>query len=312
MERKLFKWIGGKKWLSKDLIRVINLYKKKELYYYAEPFAGGLGSFFSVINNLKKIGIKKFYINDVNYSIIALYETIKAKPNELYSFYKDIELEYLSTIPIGFNEKGLEKKQIVEKLQQSREYYNSIKERFNKEKIEKKDKIKVSAYFLFLMQHCFNGVYRENSSGLFNVSYNWEIGFPNLKNKKETLFQYHKILNENNITFSNIDAIEFIKKIKKEEDKKGLFYCDPPYYNSDKGENRYSEKSFGKEEQFALLDLIFKLENVIYSNHYDRKIISHIVGQGFRKKAVLRRNTVSSKKSDRKSKIKELLAYKKL
>ena len=88
------------------------------------------------------------------------------------------------------------------------------------------------------MQHCFNSVYRENKSGGFNSPYNWETGVPNFDLKLEIFNEYSEIFNKFDIEFYNESCFTFLDKLK-EIIPESLLYCDPPYLNEDKSENKY-------------------------------------------------------------------------
>tara|TARA_B100000073_G_scaffold181428_1_gene150036 strand:- start:4109 stop:5035 length:927 start_codon:yes stop_codon:yes gene_type:complete len=307
MKNKLFNWIGGKKWLAKELNEVFNNYS--EIDCYVEPFAGGLGSFFFTLDSLKKIKVKKVYLNDINNTIITTYKLIKEDYKSVYKRYEEIEIEYNKTIPeIAFKlHKTKDKQELKELLQKSRDYYNNIKSQFNKEK--DKNSLESTALFLFLAQHCFNGVYRENGKGEFNTPYNWECGVPNLKNKLELLKSYSRIFNEMHIEFFNTDCFSFMEEVLEKEDKI-LLYCDPPYLNLEIGENKYNKEHFGKHQQLELLNYYKKFNNVVFSNHFYEIFENFCNENNFKYKKCYRKNIMSSKNETRSEKISEILAYK--
>lgn len=126
MKNKLFKWVGGKKWLSLELNKIFLKYKKNSPLYYVEPFVGGLGSFIYSVDTLKKIGVKQVFLNDVNDVLINLYKDIKDSPNELFDIYYEIENDY-ALIPSVSNFKSknlLEKDEIKKELEPARDYFN--------------------------------------------------------------------------------------------------------------------------------------------------------------------------------------------
>ena len=105
---------------------------------YIEPFLGG-GSFLSLPN-------KKVYLSDINLNLINFYKDLKKNPESLYRKARKLVCEHDNF------EEGSE---------QHVEFYNKQKEQFNK--------APSSALFLYLNKLCFNGIYRENSKGEFNV-----------------------------------------------------------------------------------------------------------------------------------------------
>ena len=307
MKNKLFNWIGGKKWLAKELNEVFNNYSNIDCY--VEPFAGGLGSFFFTLDSLKKIKVKKVYLNDINNTIITTYKLIKEDYKSVYKRYEEIEIEYKKTIPeVAFKlHKTKDKQELKELLQESRDYYNKIKSQFNKEK--DKDSLESISLFLFLAHHCFNGVYRENSKGEFNTPYNWECGVPNLESKLKLLEYYSKVFNEMHIYFFNMDCFSFMDYVLEKEDNI-LLYCDPPYLNIETGENKYNKEHFGKQEQMKLLEYYKKFNNVVFSNHFYKLFENFCNKNNFKYKKCYRTNIMSSKNETRAKKVSEILAYK--
>lgn len=309
MKNKLFKWVGGKKWLSLELNKIFLKYKKNSPLYYVEPFVGGLGSFIYSVDTLKKIGVKQVFLNDVNDVLINLYKDIKDSPNELFDIYSEIENDY-ALIPSVSNFKSknlLEKDEIKKELEPARDYFNLIKVRYNE--LKENPNTETSALFLFLMQHCFNGIYRENSSGKFNVSYNWELALPNLDEKYNSILYYSKIFKEMNVVFSSDDCFDFMDRMKGFADQ-SLIYLDPPYINKKGGENNYNKASFGVKEQERLLDYCKVFKYVVFSNHENKLFKDFFKNNGFKIKRVKRSNVVSVVKSNRVRKVFEILTYK--
>jgi DNA adenine methylase len=307
MKQKLFNWIGGKKWLAKELNQTFSNYKNIDVY--AEPFAGGLGSFFFTLDTLKKINVKKVYLNDINNTIIATYRLIKSDYKSIYKRYEKIELEYKKTIPEEAYSlhKTKQKIELKELLQESRDYYNYIKSEFNKEKDN--NSIESVSLFLFLAHHCFNGVYRENKKGEFNTPYNWEPGVPNFDSKLELLNSYSKIFNKLDIEFSNMDCFNFMEHVLSKESNI-LLYCDPPYLNLEIGENQYNKEHFGKNEQMKLLEFYKRFNNVVFSNHFYEIFEDFCNKNSFKYEKCYRANIMSSKNETRGNKVTEILAYK--
>ena len=308
MKQKLFNWIGGKKWLAKELNETFSNYSNIDIYI--EPFAGGLGSFFFTLDSLKKMKVKKVYLNDINNTIITTYKLIKEDYQSIYNRYEQIELEYKKTIPeIAFTlHKTKEKDKLKVQLEKSRDYYNKIKAQFNKEK--DKNSLESVALFLFLAHHCFNGVYRENKKGEFNTPYNWECGVPNFETKLELLKSYSKTFNEMHIEFSNMDCFSFMDYVLEKEGNI-LLYCDPPYLNLEIGENQYNKDHFGKPEQMKLLEYYTIFDNVVFSNHFYELFEDFCNNNSFNYRKCYRANIMSSKNATRGKKVAEILAYKK-
>lgn len=309
VKTKLFNWIGGKKWLSKELNELYEgVLQSKDITTYVEPFAGGLGAFLYTLETLKNHGVEKYILNDVNETIITIYNEIKENYTELFENYWKIEEEYSKTIVpevLKLN-KTKQKEEIKSLLIPARDFYESQKLVFNNLKLS--DIKKSIPYFLFLSQHSFNGVYRENSKGGFNTPFNWEAGLSKKEDRLEVFNEYNKIFNIVNVEFYNKSAFEIIDIYLKEDSV--MFYLDPPYLNESIGENKYNKDHFGITEQKILLDQIKNMDTVIFSNHYLKIFIDFCENNNFKYKEVFRNNLINSDPTKRSQKISEILAFK--
>jgi site-specific DNA-adenine methylase len=330
---KLFKWIGGKKWLSNDLSKIIKKnISNKQVDCYIEPFAGGLGAFIHLIDDLRDNGIKKIILNDLNNNVISTYGFVKNDSSELFESFVSLVNNYQKTIPqkvYKLNKKD-DKKEIKKLLENSRDFYLKKRKRFNI--IKNKNNLESSVLFLFLMRYCFNGVYRENLKGEFNSPYNWEFGLLNVEDKLKSFNYYNKVFNEFNIVFENLDVFEFLNKYKNCYSN-SLFYFDPPYLNktvknnenktlsyekhveilcenkNNSSENKYNKEHFGNNHQVKLLGEINKITSVIFSNHSLNIFKTFSAENNFKHIIVYRSNVINSNKDDRKTKIPEILSF---
>lgn len=310
IDGKLFKWVGGKKWLSPILNDIYSEnIKLNEYKYYIEPFSGGLGSFLFTLPMLVEKGIETVILNDINSTLINTYKSIKNKKNKVFKEYWKLETEYKKTIPLeAFKLNSKEDKATIKKLlEDAKIYFYSIRTRFNE--IKGTSSVEEVACFLFLSQHSFNGLYRENLSGFYNSPYNWETGCPNKTKKRELIEQYSNIFKTFNIIFENKDVFKFLKKYKKYS-KEAVFYFDPPYKNKDIAETKYNKDHFCHKSQDLLLKEYKELDNVLYSNHYLQEFENFSKENGFEIRDVYRVNVMNSDVSKRSEKKKEILSYK--
>ena len=239
--KPVLKWVGGKRQLVPD---IREFYKNLSPNKYVEPFFGGGAVYFDILNTLglehKEIAI----INDVNQDLIDMYKNIKSNPEELIYFCNALEKDY-----------------------KKYDYYY-IREKFNgldgkKNKIDRYEGIERSAALIVINRTCFNGLYRVNSKGLFNVP-KGSYKNPTIIDE-ENLYKLSTLLPKT----KNIRCQEFddIKDIKKGD----LVYFDPPYHplNETSSFTSYSG-AFGREEQIRLRDYFQKLNqkgvHVILSN----------------------------------------------
>jgi DNA adenine methylase len=235
--RPFVKWAGGKS----KLIPQMEQYYPKELKenkidVYVEPFVGG-GAI--LIDILKKYNIKKAYAFDINENLINCYNIIKDKVDNLVLNLKKLEKEYLKLDD-----------------ENRKKYYYDIRKKYNSINIEnEKEALEKTTYFIFLNKTCFNGLYRENRRGQFNVP----IG--KYKNPticdEENLIELSKLIK--NVTFINGDYRESYKYIEENT----FIYFDPPYrpINKTSSFTSYSKENFNDENQKELGEYFRKIND---------------------------------------------------
>ncbi|QNU65444.1 DNA adenine methylase [Ruminiclostridium herbifermentans] len=134
------KWAGGKRQLLDRISeRIPQNYNK-----YFEPFIGGGAVLF-------ELQPEQAVINDINASLINTYRIIQKNPQEF--------IEYIHKLDSGMLENG-------------KEYYYYLREHYNDKLMKEEFDIELAALFVFINKHCYNGLYRVNGKGLFNVPYN--------------------------------------------------------------------------------------------------------------------------------------------
>ncbi len=134
------KWAGGKRQLLKQIReRMPQKYNK-----YYEPFVGGGAVVFDLLP-------ERAIINDINKALINTYRQIC---NESEAF-----IDAVNRLDREMWEDG-------------KEYYYSLRERYNDKLMREEFDMELAALFVFINKHCFNGLYRVNGKGLFNVPYN--------------------------------------------------------------------------------------------------------------------------------------------
>lgn len=216
------KWVGGKG----KLIPELEKYFPKKFNRYFEPFVGGGALFYEVI---QKNNIVFSSINDINKKLIITYKQIQKNPQKIISQLKNIENEY---------------KKLT--LEEQKEYFYTIRKKYNKENL---DDIATTVYLIFLNKTCFNGMYRENSKGEYNIPFGDQKN-PTICDEKNILAVSKCLKNTeiNNLSFENA-----VEKCKKGD----FIYFDPPYYpiNATSNFTNYSKNTFGQEEQKRLRDV---------------------------------------------------------
>ena len=289
--KPVFKYIGGKSWLRDELRNSIRkCLVNNQLFTYAEPFVGGLGSFLAIYDILLEHKIKNVILSDINQTLINTYIYIQNQPKALTNEFLAIEKQFVHLI--NSNWRSIHNKtELKDCLRDAEQFFNRVKKEFNINRAN--FDITQSARLIFLQKHSFNGIYRENSKGEYNTPFNWSGH--NMLNSIA-----HKI-NEMSALFNQFN-IQFIAQSFEELDynQNTLYYLDPPYLNDNITENKYVKGAFNIEKQLLLIQ---KIKNVkfIYSNHK-----SDILLEEFNKihnltvKELLRKNTISPNSESRK------------
>lgn len=227
------RWAGSKKRLLNEMLEKM-FQRGKETY--VECFLGSGVVLLNVLKNRNILGYKKFYVNDVNSNIIGFYSMLKNDCNFLITQLQKLEIEY--------NSKTIKEKE---------NFYYEIRSKFNA--LKKNDK-KKPIYFYFLMKTGFNGVYRENKNGNFNVPFGRK---ENIIIQKESLLKISELVQP--VEFFNLDYKDFINDIKNKCNLKNSFiYCDPPYIPDDmlvyQKQVLYTNDSFNHKDFFDFISIL--------------------------------------------------------
>lgn len=250
--KPFIKWAGGKTQLLPQIRKKYPLGLGEEINKYCEPFVGGGAVLFDA---LSKYRFDEVLINDINAELINVYLQIQMNVDELIFTLYAIQEKYLS-----LNDK------------KRKEYYYKKREEFNSLKIDKNKKInlKKATLFIFLNKTCFNGLFRVNKQGFFNVP----VGaYKNsLICNKENLKNISKLLQKVVIKCGDFkDCARFI-------DKNTFAYIDPPYRPLSKTASftSYARTEFNDKEQLALGEFVneitLKGAKVIISNSDPKNI----------------------------------------
>ncbi len=148
--RPFIKWVGGKT----QLLPEIRQRYPDNITRYCEPFVGGGAVLFDVLQTFHP---NEVLINDINPELINLYENIRDNCEPLIQLLEHFQTEYLETSETDRQNLYLGKRAT---------YNHFIAERNPEYNLEK------TALFIYLNKTCFNGFYRVNRNGLFNVPFN--------------------------------------------------------------------------------------------------------------------------------------------
>ena len=223
--KPFLKWAGGKGQLLSQLDELLPAGLEDREFTYIEPFVGGGAMLFHMLN--KYPNITKVVINDINPYLVTAYRVIKNNPDELIERLSAIEAHYYN----------------LEDEEAKKAYFLGIREIFNEETLDEIDRTK---YMMFLNRTCFNGLYRVNGKGKFNVPFgkytNPQICDPATIRKDSELLQHVEILTGDfEATFDYAQG-------------NTLFYFDPPYrpLSDTSSFNDYAKEAFNDDAQIRL------------------------------------------------------------
>lgn len=207
--RPFLKWAGGKKQLISTIEDRLpkEIKESRKIEKYVEPFIGGGALFFYLMNNYE---IKESYIYDINKELILAYNVIKNNPKELIEKLATLQEEYVP-------KEQDDRKEYFLNIRQS---FNNVANTFDFDNYSE-DHITRAAYTIFMNKTCFNGLFRLNGKGEFNVPHG-RYKNPLICNK-ENILEVSKVLKDT--TIINGSFLESEKVI----DDTSLVYLDPPY-----------------------------------------------------------------------------------
>ncbi len=227
--RPFLKWVGGKR----QLLKQMDSYLPKSFNKYIEPFVGGGAIFFYLLPETA-------ILIDGNPILINCYTTIKTQVDSLIEALRGHKNEA--------------------------EYYYSIRSADRTPEFDQWTDVQKAARIMYMNKCCFNGLYRVNSKGYFNVP------FGKYKNPKfldeENLRAVHEVLQTVTIRSGSFElCLEYAKK-------DDFVYLDPPYYPITKTANftSYTKNNFSEQDQIRLVEVFGELDKrgckVMLSNSY--------------------------------------------
>lgn len=256
------KWAGGKTQLLSQFKPIF----PRKFKGYIEPFVGSGAVFFFI---KKEFNPEKIVLSDTNEELINAYLVVQNNLEELLGLLR------------------------VYKENHSKEYYYEVRAL----DVAKLSPVERAARFLYLNKTCFNGLYRINSKGLFNVPFG-KYKNPNIVNEK-TLKEANKLLQGVTI------KLQSFEKSLYDIDEGDFVYFDPPYYPLSKTANftSYTKKTFLEEDQRDLA-LVFEKMNqkgvkVMLSNSDTEFIRRLYTNNGFKIQTVKARRVINCNASKR-------------
>lgn len=243
----IVKWVGGKRQLMFELLK--NMPKTYNRYF--EPFIGGGALFF-------ELQPENAYISDMNEELINLYSVVR---DNVYELIADLN-----------------------KHEVSKEFFLKIRNLDRTDEYKNLSNLQRASRFIYLNRTCFNGLYRVNSQGQFNVPFG-NYKKPRIVNENN-LLNCSELLKNTEIKCA--DFSEILTKAKKDD----FVYFDPPYVplNETSSFTSYTKDGFDMDMQFKLrevcdeLDLMgvkfmlsnsdTKFVNELYSNYEIKKVFA--------------------------------------
>ncbi|MFO1444338.1 DNA adenine methylase [Bacillus sp. Bva_UNVM-123] len=223
------KWAGGKR----QLLPEIRKYIPTKINTYYEPFIGAGAVLFD-------IQPEKAVINDINIELVNVYQVIKSNADELIEDLK--------------------------KHENDKEYFYEIRNLDRTPAYMELSPIERASRIIYLNKTCFNGLFRVNSKGQFNVPFG-KYKNPQIVNE-HVIRAVHSYLSTNDVQILNTDFEKVVEGAKEGD----FIYLDPPYdpVSSTSSFTSYSLDGFNREDQQRLKNLFVELDrrgcNVLLSN----------------------------------------------
>lgn len=225
--RPFVKWVGGKTQLLDEVKKSLPRdFSTRQHITYVEPFVGGGAVVFKLLQEYPNI--ERAIINDINEELICTYRVIKENVKDLIESLDVIQSEY---IPLSSNDR--------------KSYFIAKRSLFNAKKITP---LETAALFIFLNRTCFNGLYRVNSKGEFNVPHGKYVN-PRICDA-DNLRACSKVLQKVEILCGDF------AETGRYAGPDTLYYFDPPYkpITETSSFTSYTRGGFDDQEQIRLRD----------------------------------------------------------
>lgn len=236
--KPFIKWVGGKTQLLEQLdARLPADFGNRENVTYIEPFVGGGAMLFYMLQHYPNI--RHAVINDINPDLVTCYRTVRDKPDELIEALQDIEQTYLQ----------------LQAEEERKEFFMEVRRRYNEKDL---DPIENTTKFFFLNRTCFNGLYRVNRKGMFNVPFG-KYANPTICDR-ETILKDSELLQRVEIVNGDFEkTLAFARG-------NTLFYFDPPYrpLSDTSSFNDYAKEAFNDDAQVRLKEFCDRINEKGY------------------------------------------------
>ncbi len=269
--RPFLKWVGGKT----QLLAQVGEFYPETYGIYFEPFLGGGAMYFD-------LRPKTAVLNDVNPALIACYANIQKSPGAVIKILQGLQQEYVQS----------SEQARAEIFYRIRSEYNTLADTVPQK----------TAYLIFLNKTCYNGMYRENSKGQFNVP------FGRYRNPK--ILDEENLRNVSSVLATATLSSSSFEQAVREAKKNDFVYFDPPYHplSHTSSFTSYHSQNFSQADQVKLRDIFVDLHErgcfVMLSNSYSDFV--RRLYRGFYQHTMLANRAINCKATGR-GKIKELL-----
>ena len=250
------RWAGGKTWLIPYLPQIIS---DIHIEHYHEPFLGGAAIFFSLEHN------KKSYLSDANEQLINTYQQVRDNPQAVIN--------------------------CLTKFTNTEEEYYRIRDEFLSETHEE-----AAARFIYLNQTSYNGLFRVNRQGRYNVPYGFRNGW---HYDVTRIIEASAKLQNTRISVGDFEVNKY--RIKERD----LVFLDPPYTvsHNNNGFIEYNQNLFSLDDQRRLSEFIdyIKRKNAYYilTNAAHKEIKKIFTKDGDRILELKRHSLIGGKASNR-------------
>lgn len=229
--KPFLKWAGGKGQLLAEIEKYYP-FRDGTITKYAEPFVGGGAVLFDI---LSKYDLEEVYISDINAELINTYRIIREDIDELVTMLRTMQSEF---VPMDTEHRKV--------------YYMAKRERFNDLKVNGNESVNIekAALMIFLNKTCFNGLFRVNKKGLFNVPMG-SYKNPMICDEDNLRAVSDKLQRVKIVCGDYRESADFI-------DENTFVYFDPPYrpITDTAGFTAYTENLFNDEEQIELAKFV--------------------------------------------------------
>lgn len=292
--KPFLKWVGGKSKLMNYLLPKF----PEQINDYHELFLGGGSVLIQVLLSKKVKG--KVYAYDLNGALINTYKQVQNNLDNVVKFVKKLKKEFSSIKTNTLKQRGAPEVNENNYMTTREHYYYWTRNLYNN---ISKDSVEAAGYFIFLNKTGFRGMYRESSSGEFNIPYG-------LKDNKSipgiideiNMRKLSELIKDVNFVHSGFE--NSIKQIKERD----FVYLDPPYAPENESSFvGYTKDGFGIDVHKKLFEEIKKLKNIkfVMSNSCVKLVLDNFKLYNIEK--IIARRAINSKNPE--STTKEVVIY---